>query len=107
MASPCHAAAKNTSLLTLKLFKEGAFSTCLSGIGRVGGKRKPHGPDVRSSLGLGSFGTAGGGIGDGYRSAILAQEFHAFVERNKISNSSSSDRKLCDKFGAELMPQGS
>jgi hypothetical protein len=59
VAGPCHAAAKSTSLLTLELFKECAFSTCLSEIGRVGGKRKPLGPDVRSSLGLGSFGTAG------------------------------------------------
>jgi hypothetical protein len=25
VASPCHAAAKSTSLLTLKMFKEGAF----------------------------------------------------------------------------------
>jgi hypothetical protein len=40
------------------------------------------------------------------RSAILPQQFHAFVERKK-SAAAASDRKLCDKFGAELMRQES
>jgi len=82
------------------------FSTCPSEIGRLGAKHKPHGPDVRSSLGLGSFGTAGEELATGDRSAILAQQFQAFVERKK-SAAAASDRKLCDKFGAELMQQRS
>jgi hypothetical protein len=45
-------------------------------------------------------------LATGDRSAILAQQFHAFVERKK-SAAAASDRKLCDKFGAELMQKGS